>query len=161
MIRARNVTLAPMPVTRAFVPDVRERTRRSVPMPRTQADREQPKSELTREPRVDISAPTSNGPRVSRVDRTRDRSTYAEWAAVYVGCTRELDGSWLRRVNRFSARVPKLENLHGVPTVRDCVVEMILDRGQEDPSKVRNTRMCYDLARARKGRECQEATLEF
>ena len=34
----------------------------------------------------------SNGLRVSRVALMRDRSTYAEWAAGYVGCTRELDG---------------------------------------------------------------------
>lgn len=38
------------------------------------------------------SGPRSNGPRVSRVARTRDRSTYAERAAGYVGCTQELDG---------------------------------------------------------------------
>lgn len=43
----------------------------------------------------------ANGLRVSRVDRTRDRSTYAEWAAVYVGCTRELDGGH-RRLRRES-----------------------------------------------------------
>ena len=34
----------------------------------------------------------SNVLRVSRLARTRDRSTYAEWTAGYVGCTRELGG---------------------------------------------------------------------
>jgi hypothetical protein len=31
-----------------------------------------------------------NGLRFSRVARTRDRSTYVDWAAGYVGCKREL-----------------------------------------------------------------------
>jgi hypothetical protein len=103
MFSATSVTLASMTLTRAFVRDVRERARRSVPMPRTQADRVADKRAYAGGPCFDFSAPTSNGSRFSGADRApRPWLLEHSKAAVRVRCNR-LVGRSRRRASNGTA----------------------------------------------------------
>jgi hypothetical protein len=74
----------------------------------------------------------SNGLTLSRGHRTGESSTCRDGDAVAVDCTGELCGLWLLPRSWLPARVPQLENLDSQLFLGDRVVQMELNRRQED-----------------------------